>query len=425
MFQSAPTGFIPQQDQGRLIANIQLPDSASLERTQEAVVAKIDEDRPRHAGRRPHGRLRGQCRSCCRPTVPISPRCSSSSIPSTSGRSPELRDAAIMAQPAEGLGRAGQGGPGHGARGVGDPGPGHRRRLQVHRRGPRRPRPGRLAAADRRPGPKTAEGARPEPGDDPVPLQDAAVLPRHRPRQGRIAGRVAGRRESDAGHVHGLALRQQFQRFRPPLAGHGPGRRDAIATAWKTSTCSRSATGWGRWCSLGTLVHPREIAGPIAVPRYNLYTAASVSGNIDTGYSTGEAIKTIEQIGRRNLAAFHEGRLDRADVHAEAGGRHVDLRLLPGHRQRVPGPVGALRELVAAAGGDPGRALVPALLRGRRPASRGGTSTSSCRSAWSCWSGWRARTRSSSSSTPSSCTARAARRSRPPRKPRGCGCGRS
>ena len=39
-FQRAPTGFIPQQDQGRLIANIQLPDSASLQRT-EAVVAKI------------------------------------------------------------------------------------------------------------------------------------------------------------------------------------------------------------------------------------------------------------------------------------------------------------------------------------------------------------------------------------------------
>ena len=32
-FKRAPTGFIPQQDQGRLIVNIQLPDSASLQRT--------------------------------------------------------------------------------------------------------------------------------------------------------------------------------------------------------------------------------------------------------------------------------------------------------------------------------------------------------------------------------------------------------
>ena len=40
-FQKAPTGFIPQQDQGRLIVSLQLPDSASLQRTQEAV-ALID-----------------------------------------------------------------------------------------------------------------------------------------------------------------------------------------------------------------------------------------------------------------------------------------------------------------------------------------------------------------------------------------------
>jgi multidrug efflux pump len=42
VFQRAPTGFIPQQDQGRLIINVELPDSASLQRTQEAV-AQIDQ----------------------------------------------------------------------------------------------------------------------------------------------------------------------------------------------------------------------------------------------------------------------------------------------------------------------------------------------------------------------------------------------
>ena len=34
VFQHAPTGFIPQQDQGRLIVSVQLPDSASLQRSQ-------------------------------------------------------------------------------------------------------------------------------------------------------------------------------------------------------------------------------------------------------------------------------------------------------------------------------------------------------------------------------------------------------
>jgi multidrug efflux pump len=47
-FQSAPTGFIPQQDQGRLIVAVQLPDSASLQRTQKtvALVEKIALETP-------------------------------------------------------------------------------------------------------------------------------------------------------------------------------------------------------------------------------------------------------------------------------------------------------------------------------------------------------------------------------------------
>src|SRR4029077_11081858 len=41
VFVQAPTGFVPQQDQGRLIVSIQLPDSASLARTKE-VIAKVE-----------------------------------------------------------------------------------------------------------------------------------------------------------------------------------------------------------------------------------------------------------------------------------------------------------------------------------------------------------------------------------------------
>ena len=41
-FVSTPTGFIPQQDKGYLILNVQLPDSASVERT-EAAMADIEE----------------------------------------------------------------------------------------------------------------------------------------------------------------------------------------------------------------------------------------------------------------------------------------------------------------------------------------------------------------------------------------------
>ena len=42
VFQSAPRGYVPDQDQGRIMVAVQLPDSASLERTKDAL-AKIDE----------------------------------------------------------------------------------------------------------------------------------------------------------------------------------------------------------------------------------------------------------------------------------------------------------------------------------------------------------------------------------------------
>ena len=48
VFRQAPRGFVPQQDQGRIIASIQLPDAASLNRTQAvlAEAAKIAQGDP-------------------------------------------------------------------------------------------------------------------------------------------------------------------------------------------------------------------------------------------------------------------------------------------------------------------------------------------------------------------------------------------
>jgi multidrug efflux pump len=51
---------------------------------------------------------------------------------------------------------------------------------------------------------------------------------------------------------------------------------------------------------LGTLVYPREIGGPISITRYNLYTTASITGNIQ-GVSTGDAISNIDTIAAQTL----------------------------------------------------------------------------------------------------------------------------
>ncbi len=52
----------------------------------------------------------------------------------------------------------------------------------------------------------------------------------------------------------------------------------------------------GEMVPMGTLGTFKDIAGPSNVPRYNLYSAASLSGNVNPGYSTGEAIKTMEKL---------------------------------------------------------------------------------------------------------------------------------
>ena len=55
-FQAVPVGFIPEQDKGYLVVNAQLPDGASLERSDE-IIRQHESDRAQHGRRRPHHRL--------------------------------------------------------------------------------------------------------------------------------------------------------------------------------------------------------------------------------------------------------------------------------------------------------------------------------------------------------------------------------
>ena len=62
-FHVVPKGFIPDQDKGYLVVNVQLPDGASLERT-DRLVTKLSQIALEDRGRRPRDRA-------CRAT----PRC--------------------------------------------------------------------------------------------------------------------------------------------------------------------------------------------------------------------------------------------------------------------------------------------------------------------------------------------------------------
>ena len=83
----------------------------------------------------------------------------------------------------------------------------------------------------------------------------------------------------------------------------------------------------GQMVPLGTLVDVREIGGPVFVTRYNLYDRRPDHRQLLPGVSTGEAIADIDRLAARDAAAVDEDRVDRADVHADPGGQHGDLRL--------------------------------------------------------------------------------------------------
>jgi len=52
---------------------------------------------------------------------------------------------------------------------------------------------------------------------------------------------------------------------------------------------------WGLTVPMGTLVNLRETTGPIFVNRYNLYTAAPVTGSLRPGISSGDVIAEVDR----------------------------------------------------------------------------------------------------------------------------------
>jgi multidrug efflux pump len=57
----------------------------------------------------------------------------------------------------------------------------------------------------------------------------------------------------------------------------------------------------GQMVPLGALVKVRLDAGALTVPRYNMHTAAAVLGNIKTGYSSGEVIAGVNEVASKQL----------------------------------------------------------------------------------------------------------------------------
>ncbi|HUH46407.1 MAG TPA: efflux RND transporter permease subunit, partial [Arenibacter sp.] len=57
----------------------------------------------------------------------------------------------------------------------------------------------------------------------------------------------------------------------------------------------------GEMVPLGSISNQQNIAGPARIPRYNLYPAASLNGNIAPGHSSGEALERMEELAAEIL----------------------------------------------------------------------------------------------------------------------------
>src|SRR5262249_44662570 len=57
----------------------------------------------------------------------------------------------------------------------------------------------------------------------------------------------------------------------------------------------------GQMVRLGTLLSPRDTSGPVMVLRYNLYSAATITGDAAPGASSGQAMKLMQQIAAEEI----------------------------------------------------------------------------------------------------------------------------
>jgi multidrug efflux pump subunit AcrB len=292
LFREAPTGFVPQQDMGRCLAGVQLPDSASLERTKE-VMAQVEQI----AGETPG--VDHTIAICGMSFVQQAngPNFGSLFIilkPFAERQRPELKDEAIMAR--------------------------------LRRRWAREVKDAQavVSGASPIPGLSVAGGFK-------VIVEDRGGLGVQtlQAQTDRLIGRL-----HDAPGLVGVAT--QFRSGIPQLfmdidwnkaaaLGLSPeevnqalniflgssyvnsfnefGRHWQVTLQAEGRFRSRDSdinllqvrNKWGLMVPLGTVVNVREITGPIFVNRYNLYTAAPVTGSLRPGASTGDVIAAVDQ----------------------------------------------------------------------------------------------------------------------------------
>ena len=155
--------------------------------------------------------------------------------------------------------------------------------------------------------------------------------------------------------------------YRVQLQADGEFRREVRDIA---NLKTRNARG--DMVPLGSVATFRDLTGAYRVPHNNLYPAAEVQGCHPARLLDRPGDRGHGAARGRGAAGRLRLRVDRARLPGEARRQHGDLRVHRLGRVRVPVPGRPVRELAAAAGGDPDRADVPARRDQRRAVPRAG-----------------------------------------------------
>ncbi len=298
IFQRAPTGFVPQQDQGRVIVNVQLPDAASLQRTREvlAEVERITLNTP------------GVAHTVTIAGMSFVQSANSSNFasmfvvldPFEKRRTPDLRDTAIMdrlrqawreqvkeaevlifgAPPIPGLSVAGG------------------FKLMVEDRA------GLGLDALQEQTDKLTRKLKRQPGLSGVSAQFRSNTPQ-------LFLDVNWDKAASLG-VGSLDARQTLEIYLGSLYVNS---FNEFGRHWQVTiqadgkyTCRvedinllQVRNSQGQMVMMGTLGKAREIGGPVMITRYNLHTAAPITGNLEPGVSSGDVIADIDKLAEELL----------------------------------------------------------------------------------------------------------------------------
>lgn len=297
-FNVAPTGFVPDQDQGRIIVNVQLPDATSLQRTQE-IVDRIDQIAHATPGVAHTISISGM-------SFVLSANSSNFASmfivlePFEKRRSPELQDTAIMARLRQAW-----------ATEIKD--------AQVMAFGAP-PIPGLSVAG----GFKLLVEDRGGLGLKSLQQQSENLIRKLQQHPSLIGVSTQFRSNTPQLYMDidrekamslGIPVEDVNQTLSMFLGSLYVNSFNRFGRHWQVTIQAdgrfRSSTDQlglfkvrnksGQMVPLSTLINLREIGGPVFVTRYNLSTAAPVTGALRPGISTGEAIAATEQLAKETL----------------------------------------------------------------------------------------------------------------------------